>query len=364
MKIKINKSYYIYFSLLLLAIVGFSFLPLLPKPAGFYAFVATVGAVGFGIATYIFRTKRSGKELVCPTGSNCNTVVNSRFAKFMGIHLEYLGMLYYGLIFLIYGIMVFFLDYFNTTAIWLVLLFTAGAFLFSCYLLFVQAFLLRQWCIWCLFASMCSMLIFIVSLVSLESLGINIGSFAGVGDLVSSIHSLGFALSLGGTTIASFVFFRSLRDFSLDDREMWSIQSIAEIVWVGLGLALMGQFASYVVNADATLSSPAFILQTLSLLFTAGFAAVLMIIFAPLATAVPFKAGDLEKEKTSVLASLRKPIFVNGALVMASLYFAFFMDYVKGYSLGTLLFAYGVFLALAVIVAMMWQKGVSRGKLV
>jgi len=90
----IQPSIFLYFFLLLLGISGFFFAVIWPHAVGFYAFIAFAAAGGFGVSLYIYYTKRHHKQLVCPIGSNCNAVVTSRYAKFLGVSLEYWGMFF------------------------------------------------------------------------------------------------------------------------------------------------------------------------------------------------------------------------------------------------------------------------------
>lgn len=360
MKISINSNYYIYFTLMFLGVSGFLFTLFMSSPEGFYAFVSALGLAGLGVATYIYITKRKGGDLVCPTGSNCNVVVNSKFAKFLHIPLENLGLLYYATIAVLYAWLVF--NWGSVSDLWLfwIVIFTAGAFLFSCYLLFVQAFLLRAWCIWCLLSSMLSMAIFIFSLVSIPEAITFLGDMSNV---IDALKTLGFVLGAGSSTAAAFLFFRFLKDFDIDDEEMGALQSISEIAWLGLALALMSQLAAFVANADILTGSSVFIVQTLALFAVAVSGAILMIIFAPFIVIIPFKKKEGEESNPSVLASLRRPIFVNGAIALSSWYFAFSLEYIGEYSIGMLAVAYAIFVSVGIIFAIAWQKAVSSGKL-
>lgn len=169
MKQFISKRMVLYFSLLFLGISGFFFTVLLPYPEGFFAFVGVAALGGFGVSATILYSKKTNTQLVCPTGSDCDVVIKSRYSKFFGIPLEYLGMAYFAAIFIAYIILLAFPQLLPGVALLGLRLLTMGAFFFSLYLLFVQAFLLRQWCIWCLLAAMLSMIIFFISLISLES---------------------------------------------------------------------------------------------------------------------------------------------------------------------------------------------------
>jgi uncharacterized membrane protein len=116
------------------------------------------GLAGFSLAFYIFIKKRGKKQLVCPLRSNCDKVIRSDYSKAMGIPIEILGMLYYTFIVFSYVSIIngFASPYFNP-----VLFYISGfAMLFSFYLISIQAFVIRQWCVWCISSAFISTLIF------------------------------------------------------------------------------------------------------------------------------------------------------------------------------------------------------------
>jgi uncharacterized membrane protein len=63
-----------------------------------YFFTALFGLIGFIIASVIRHKKKVGQALVCPLGSDCNSVVYSSYSKFFGIDIATLGICYYGFI--------------------------------------------------------------------------------------------------------------------------------------------------------------------------------------------------------------------------------------------------------------------------
>ena len=84
-----------------------------------------------------------------------------------------------------------------------------------------------------------------------------------------------------------------------------------------------------------------------------------MIIFAPFLAIIPFNE-TAEKHRHSPLESLRKPLFITGAIALSSWYFAFIMSYLPKYELTVLLSVYGAVLVLAVAVSLFLEKGISK----
>jgi len=119
-----------------------------------YVLIIFLAFGGFLIANYIRHHKKNIKEaLVCPLRANCDTVIHSDYSKIFGIPVEALGMVYYGLLAVSYGLLVI-LPVLNQPLIASSLLFaTICAFVFSIYLTLLQAFVIKNWCTWCLISA-------------------------------------------------------------------------------------------------------------------------------------------------------------------------------------------------------------------
>src|SRR3989344_3245126 len=198
----IQKRLLLYFALLMLGISGFFFPVIFPTAQGFYAFIIIAALGGFGVSANIYYAKRNKQQLVCPTGSDCNAVVTSKYSKFFGIPLEYLGMGYFLTVALVYGSLIFDPTIIVGSGRLFLIMLSTAAFFFSSYLLFVQAFLLRQWCIWCILASMFSYTVFFMSLSSLAPAVLFLGS---IEPILRMLQFLGFAFGMGGSTAAVFL---------------------------------------------------------------------------------------------------------------------------------------------------------------
>lgn len=355
----LQPNIFLYFFLMILGISGFFFAVIWPETEGFYAFIAFAATGGLGVALYIYYTKRYHKQLVCPIGSDCNAVITSRYAKFLGVPLEYWGMFYYAVIIAAYVILIFAPQLLSEIFLSGLIMLTAAAFFFSLYLLFVQAFLLRQWCIWCLLSAMLSIMIFIISLASVD---FAVAFLAEITTVIGAVHALGFTLGMGGATTALFLFYRFLRDLDIDESELQTLKGISELVWLGLALILVSQFVSFVAYTETLARSGPFLVQTIALFVAAVSGAALMIIFAPFLAVIPFNE-TAKNHHHSPLESLRKPVFITGAVALSSWYFAFIMNYSPKYEPTVLLLTYIAVLAVAVTTALFWEKSISRTKI-
>ena len=352
----IQPNIFLYFFLLILGISGFFFAVIWPHAVGFYIFIAFAAVGGFGVALYIYYTKKHHKQLVCPVGSNCNVVITSRYSKFLGVSLEYLGMFYYAVIFISYIVLIFASHLLSESFLSGLIIFTAGAFFFALYLLFAQAFLLRQWCIWCILSAALSIGIFIISLASVDFAAAFLTEITVV---IEVIRDFGFILGVGGATTALFLFSRFLEDLDIDEKELQTLKGISELVWLGLAFTLVSQFASYVAYTETLALSGPFLAQTIALFIAAISGVVLMVIIAPFLAAIPFNEKTKYHHHSS-LESLRRPLFVTGAIALSSWYFAFIMNYLPGYELIVLLLVYMAVLAAAVVTSLFWEKGIGK----
>ncbi len=117
---------------------------------------------GFCIALYIYGKQYAKKPLMCPRKSPCETVISSPQANTFGISNTVLGMVYYVVVF-------FFFLYIRTgihsalEVLTLGMIITAG-FLFSVYLVGVQQYKIKQWCVWCLGSAAMATIIFLCML--------------------------------------------------------------------------------------------------------------------------------------------------------------------------------------------------------
>ena len=128
-----------------------------------HAIVIIAALTGFIAAYYIARQKARGEKLVCPLDANCEAVVTSNYSRLLGVPLEYLGLLYYGVTFLTHVLFLFFPVWSEGYYPLILKIVSGGAFLFSLYLIWVQFAKLKNWCFWCLISSAATLVIFISS---------------------------------------------------------------------------------------------------------------------------------------------------------------------------------------------------------
>jgi uncharacterized membrane protein len=122
--------------------------------------------IGFLIASHIYQKKKSKKKLICPLRTNCDLVVNSSYSHIGPFSVEVLGMSYYSVTLFLYSFASLFLNWnlFYKEALFVL----AGVSVaFSFYLLFLQGFVIKQWCVWCISSALISLMIFLLSYLHL-----------------------------------------------------------------------------------------------------------------------------------------------------------------------------------------------------
>lgn len=118
-----------------------------------HALLFTLSALGISQTFYLIRKRRGKKIPVCPIGTGCSVVLESKYNKLFGvIHNDILGFLFYLALsfltaFLVIGI--------GPLELWdlviKILIFMGGV--LSLILIYLQWRVIKAWCFWCLMAA-------------------------------------------------------------------------------------------------------------------------------------------------------------------------------------------------------------------
>jgi len=119
--------------------------------------------LGFGISLYMFVTMQSKKKLVCPRDHPCDRVVSSRYGRTLGVPNTLLGMLYYILAGTGFALITFFPESVTNQFLLALSILTTLGMLFSAYLVLLQAFVIRAWCLWCLGSTLAAILLVVAT---------------------------------------------------------------------------------------------------------------------------------------------------------------------------------------------------------
>jgi len=126
-------------------------------------------AIGIFISGYLSYVKLTETQTVCISGGsfNCEVVQSSRYATLFNVPIAYLGLATYLVLaaLLLLQNRVPFLREYGVMIQFGIILF---AFLFSVWLVYLQAFQLKAFCVWCLSHELTMTLLFLVSIPRLK----------------------------------------------------------------------------------------------------------------------------------------------------------------------------------------------------
>lgn len=315
-----------------------------------YIYLAVIAFALWGlyITIRINYKKHKPGPMVCPLGADCKAVLGSEFSSFFGIGLELFGAAYYALTVLIYGTLFFLPHLANDWVIFVLTGFTTGAFLFSIYLTFVQAFYVKSWCTWCLCSAFASVMIFVLTVIGIFVSGTNlIPILVTLKHPILIIHLLGFALGVGGATITDILFFRFLKDFKITISEDKILKIMSQAIWFGLFLAIISGIGLYLPNMEALNVSSKFLVKVIAVLIITMNGALLNLFISPKLVSIVFKG----KSSSATLHRLRKIAFASGGISFVSWYTAFILGTFKSIPLSFgILFSIYVFLLISAII--------------
>ncbi len=136
--------------------------PLLPIPNKLAIIILIVALLGFVDASYLAIKHFQGVIPPCSLVSGCETVLNSSYSEILGIPVSLLGALYYLVI--LVGVFAY-LESKNTKLLKWSLLLTFFGFIFSLWFIYIQAFILKSYCIYCIGSFVTSTTLFVIALI-------------------------------------------------------------------------------------------------------------------------------------------------------------------------------------------------------
>lgn len=208
---------------------------------------------GLILSIHIFRKKREKKPMVCPLHANCEAVIFSQFSTFFGIPLEILGILYYVATGLSYVVFLLWPASMLSTFVFLTLVATTFAFVFSLYLTAIQAFALRNWCTWCLTSAGFCTIIFIATIFSAATpIAVILSQHF---QIILTFNMLALSLGVGSITLYSVLFIKFLKDFKISELERDILKTISQITWLSIFLLILTKIGllpslEAIVNVD------------------------------------------------------------------------------------------------------------------
>lgn len=318
-----------------------------------YVLIIFAAFIGVILTIYIYHKKRSHETLVCPLKGHCETVINSKFSRFLGIPVELLGLFYYSAISLAYGI--FLVVPLTATPLLTVAAFVASclAFLFSAYLVFIQIFYIRQLCTWCLFsASLCTVIFGLSVFVSGGTALLFIAPYMGA---VVSIYTLALALGVGGVTFTAIFLGKFLKDLHVSSVEAELMHLVSQVIWLALAALFMTGTIAYISVgqvASVAIFSP---IQIMAVLVTIGAAAILDLLVTPRLIQISLRQDHMHQ--MGELHFLRRLALGLSGILLVSWYTSFILGTVPG--LATYSLVIPVYFGL-LIVGLLISQGIER----
>ena len=130
--------------------------------------IATFGFLGFADAGYLAAEHYIPLPLPCSLTQGCDVVLHSAYATVFGLPVALFGALYYLAVFII--AIHYLLDGMTKRKLISLIAYLTGAGLvFSAFLIYLQGFVIRQWCLYCLGSATITTILFILSLLLLRA---------------------------------------------------------------------------------------------------------------------------------------------------------------------------------------------------
>lgn len=196
---------------------------------------AVLGLLGFWIAEKIIQMKKKDTPITCPIGYECDSVVRGPYSNFFGIPVVEVGRVYYLLVSAFFIINAFIP--FPQDAIFVAVLTTGAAMMFSLYLTAIQLLVIKRWCSWCLMSALINVLLFTITFIG-YSTG-TIGFLFGHQDLLKWIFVASTLVGTLVTTLHSFIFVKFLKDFHISKPEFRRLGMYSHTAWVAIGFAFL-----------------------------------------------------------------------------------------------------------------------------
>jgi hypothetical protein len=132
------------------------------------------------------------------------------------------------------------------------------------------------------------------------------------------VHNIGFILGLGGATITDVLFFRFLKDYRITQQEKGTMDTLSNIIWVGLLVLIVSGIMLYLPEQARLGESPKFLLKlvVVSVLLINGI--LLNLLVAP-------RMRSFSLAQTAPAKHFRRLAFALGGISIASWYTAFIL---------------------------------------
>lgn len=272
--------------------------------------------IGIGISHYIHTQKKKKATLICPREGACEKVIHSSFATTFGVDNTVLGMGYYVLIGSLYAVLLAVPQLASGVILWVMTIATCVGALFSLYLIALQAFVIRTWCVWCLGSAVATFLL--VGALFGHEMSELFALLAQQHMWWVILHNIGFILGLGGATITDIMFFRFLKRGTITREQKETMDTLSNVIWIGLCVLIVSGIMLYLPEQARLSVSSKFLLKlvVVSVITINGF--FLNVLVGP-------RMRQFSLDQTLPARRFRRRAFVLGAISITSWYTAFLL---------------------------------------
>ena len=117
-----------------------------------WALLFTISCIGISETSYLIKKRFLSERPICPIGENCSLVLESKYSKFLNIHNDVLGLLFYITCSVISAFIVIGVSPINTWLFLFKILLFFGS-VISIFLTYIQFKIIKAWCFWCLMSA-------------------------------------------------------------------------------------------------------------------------------------------------------------------------------------------------------------------
>ena len=296
--------------------------------------ITLLSLLGLGISIFIFlRNKRFGKKLHLPKPDR--SFFQMSHGRLFGIPFEILGIGYYGILFLSYLVFLILPQGISEALVFEVFFISGLGVFFSVVLLVIEAFVIRKFCLLCTLSAILCGLIFGIGVFEIP---IDLLQVLSDGrSVLIVIHLFAMVLGLGGATYSDILLMRFLKDLKISKKEAEVLETLGQVIWVGVGFAVVSGVGLFLPEAQRLLETPKFLAKNIIFLILMINGALLHLYVLPHILQVSFHERTPLKH-----LSIRTAAFVMGAISASSWYSVFLLGGFKNVplSLSTILLIY------------------------
>lgn len=290
---------------------------ILPMPMWPSVIIIFSAFAGFVLAAYLSHKKSRPEPMVCPLKGDCAAVIRSEFSSFFGMGVEKIGMAYYLLVAVAYGIFLALPQLYTPAVIFIAVGVSMAAFLFSVYLTFIQLGFLKEICTWCLLSAVLSTVIFVTSVIGSDFAFVQF--LSDWQTLIVLVYLIGLALGAGGATFSDVFFIKFLKDLKISHEEAGVLRTVSQVLWLGLGLVVISGVGLYFITAAAAYPSNQFLAGAVAVAVIVVNGAFLNLKVAPHLVHI-FFGDDPRKTPVEELRRERRVAFGLSAISLISWY--------------------------------------------